>query len=275
MLSGGQGSPEGSNCPDTLNNGASNNGVSNSGTSNNGGSNGGASNNGTSNNGTSNNGTTGGTNTNIAFCNDGEPCACSNGLDDDQDGLTDGFDPECTGPFDDDEESFGTGIPGDNRDPKWQDCFFDGNSGAGDDGCRYHTDCLTGVKPPEDKDCTLSQECLDFCRPRTPNGCDCFGCCEIFDGDTSKFVTISDACSVSDFSQCETCIPSTQCVNTCGRCELCAGKTLADLPDDCNGGGGETPVNSCDGGETVCTQESGCSADSHYCIQGCCVRILG
>ncbi|HYQ14706.1 MAG TPA: hypothetical protein VEQ58_03080, partial [Polyangiaceae bacterium] len=36
--------------------------------------------------------------------------ACSNGIDDDGDGLIDGFDPECTGLADDDEGSFATGI---------------------------------------------------------------------------------------------------------------------------------------------------------------------
>ncbi len=64
------------------------------------------------------------------------PCQCNNGVDDDGDGTVDGFDIECTGAIDDDEGSFATGIPGDNRDPKWQYCFFDGNSGHGDDRCR-------------------------------------------------------------------------------------------------------------------------------------------
>src|SRR5690606_26909529 len=79
----------------------------------------------------------------------GGTCACSNGVDDDGDGKVDGFDEECTGAADDDEGTFATGISGDNVDPKWQDCFFDGNSGAGDDGCRYHTDCLTGDLPED------------------------------------------------------------------------------------------------------------------------------
>lgn len=57
------------------------------------------------------------------------------------------------GANDDDEGSFGTGISGDNRDPKWQDCFFDGNSGAGDDRCRYHTECLTGARDADDPSC--------------------------------------------------------------------------------------------------------------------------
>src|SRR5688572_29043604 len=36
-------------------------------------------------------------------------CACSNGLDDDDDGFADGLDAECTGPYDDDEGTFATG----------------------------------------------------------------------------------------------------------------------------------------------------------------------
>ena len=44
----------------------------------------------------------------------GSGCACSDGKDNDGDGLIDGMDPECTGPLDNDEGSFATGIPGDN-----------------------------------------------------------------------------------------------------------------------------------------------------------------
>src|SRR5688572_6561790 len=40
----------------------------------------------------------------------GGDCVCDNGLDDDEDGLIDGLDPECTGPFDNDEGTFATGI---------------------------------------------------------------------------------------------------------------------------------------------------------------------
>src|SRR5258705_1061852 len=53
---------------------------------------------------------------------------CSDCLDNDGDGLFDGFDPGCTSAADNVEGSFATGIPGDNIDPKTQDCFFDGNS---------------------------------------------------------------------------------------------------------------------------------------------------
>ncbi|MFZ5892387.1 MAG: hypothetical protein ACOY0T_15110 [Myxococcota bacterium] len=163
--------------------------------------------------------------------------ACDNGKDDDGDGFIDGFDGECTGPLDNDEGTFATGIPGDNRDPKWQDCFFDGNSGAGDDDCRYATGCLTGDLPQTDADCKLTDACVKFCAPLTQNGCDCFGCCTVQLGDGSTVdITENAACSlanIDDTKACPRCVKNTQCGNTCGECELCLGKTVADLPASC------------------------------------------
>jgi len=57
-----------------------------------------------------------------AKCNK-KPCACDNGLDDDEDGLVDGLDTECTGSFDNDEASFATGIPVTTK-KKCLDCFL-------------------------------------------------------------------------------------------------------------------------------------------------------
>ena len=78
--------------------------------------------------------------------------ACNDCIDNDGDGQIDGFDTECTGPADNDESSFATGIPGDNRDAVKQDCFFDGNSGAGNDGCDIHV-CLSliHISSPRDQ----------------------------------------------------------------------------------------------------------------------------
>lgn len=223
---------------------------------------------------------------------------CSNGMDDDGDGFVDGFDPECTGALDNDEGTFATGIPGDNRDPKWQDCFFDGNSGAGDDGCRYATGCLTGELEQDDEDCQLTDACVKFCKPLTPNGCDCFGCCTLQDSDgETADVLISASCSIdklADETACPRCEKSAECGNTCGRCELCPGKT--ELPDDCTppptgGSGGQTgsggnpgsggsggsveppPSHTCDNGEQVCSQSIPC-AGSYYCQLGCCLPIV-
>jgi hypothetical protein len=226
----------------------------------------------------------------------GDSCVCSNGLDDDEDGLVDGLDPECIGPTDNDEGSFATGIPGDNRDPKWQDCFFDGNSGAGEDDCRYASECLTGEYDQDHEDCTVTQTCLDYCIDRTPNGCDCFGCCTVGleDGSNVDVLTIS-SCSIDqidDEEACPRCEKSTQCGNECGECELCIGKTAADLPESCalppDGGGGEgggtgtgeggapsipPPNYTCDDGAQVCSVELPCPADQ-YCRLGCCTELF-
>ena len=199
--------------------------------------------------------------------------ACSNGVDDDGDGLIDGADPECTAPNDNDEGSFGTGIPGDNRDPVWQDCFFDGNSGGGDDGCRYRTGCLTGELPPSDDDCTLSDECIMNCQPSTPNGCDCFGCCEIFVEGTPRLVQIGDGCSIDDLDSCATCVQAETCMNECGTCELCPGRTLEDLPPECSPDmDGGMPMYMCEDGVT-CASDANCMA-GQYCSQGCCLDFV-
>jgi len=201
-------------------------------------------------------------------------CACSDGMDNDGDGLIDGMDPECTGPYDDDEGSFATGIPGDNRDPIWQDCFYDGNSGAGDDGCRYHTGCLTGEKESTDPDCAVTDMCLEFCKGRTPNGCDCFGCCEVTKEDgTVVTIQIGEGCSLDNIDDADACPPCTQddeCTNDCGTCELCPGRDPEDLPDECyDDPDGGTPMYECEDGIT-CMTSADCEGDA-YCSLGCCL----
>jgi hypothetical protein len=229
---------------------------------------------------------------------------CSDGKDNDGDGLIDSADPECTGPLDNDEGSFATGIPGDNVDPKWQDCFFDGNSGGGDDGCRYSTDCLTGKLAPTDKNCAVTDACRKFCMPLTPNGCDCFGCCAVSRPDGSvTHVEIASSCTyadVDDPKKCPVCIPSPSCENTCGHCQLCVGKST--LPADCTstggaggapsggsggtsnasggapgsgGAGGTCAAPVCAAGQQSCGVAClpSCPADE-YCLTGCCVPVI-
>jgi hypothetical protein len=221
-------------------------------------------------------------------------CLCNNGIDDDGDGKIDGFDEECTGAIDDDEGSFATGLPGDNRDPKWQDCFFDGNSGAGDDRCRYPTGCLTGELSQDDKACAVTEACRNNCQPRTPNGCDCFGCCSVRLGDGSQVeVALTNSCSmdkIGDADACPPCTKSTTCGNECGECELCPGKTAADLPAHCQSDPpappppatdppasepppvDAPPASSCEG-MTACDADHPCTAMTEFCSLGCCLKV--
>lgn len=235
---------------------------------------------------------------------------CTDGIDNDGDGLADARDPECTGAVDDDEGSYGTGIPGDNVD-QCQDCFFDGDSGQGNDGCAYPSSCFTGVDPGGAADCfncAVSTRCVDYCKPNTPNGCDCFGCCAVnVPGGGTKTVRLSATCSVAtinDPTKCQTCTQSTTCVNKCETCELCLGKTT--LPPSCtptgaggasgaggtagaggapaggtqNAGGASTggtgnscPTPLCSPGVQPCGVS--CLPDcpsTHFCLTGCCVR---
>lgn len=219
---------------------------------------------------------------------------CSNCVDDDGDGQIDGFDIECTGPGDNDEATFATGIPGDNKDRVNQDCFFDGDSGAGNDGCNIHVCCLLGAAtqadcpiganqydptqcPPPIGSGTLSPMCIDTCGKATPPGCDCFGCCTLCDPVKGCFdVNINQAVSpdcttdvLDDPTKCLTCTKSTVCDGgACGgeTCVLCAGQDPTDLPASCMGA-------TCPNGETKCAGDGDCSA-TEFCSNGCCVGVI-
>jgi hypothetical protein len=216
---------------------------------------------------------------------------CSNCIDDDGDGRIDGFDTQCTGPLDNDEATFATGIPGDNKDAVDQDCFFDGNSGSGNDGCSIHVCCLLGAKTVAEcpiganrfdpNQCGMvSQKCIDHCGKLAPPGCDCFGCCKVCDPVSNQcaIVLINPLDSVGctpetlfDPTKCLTCEQHLECGNpTCGEpgsCILCPGQDPADLPPTCNG------MNTCPNGEQSCLMDSNCPEQS-YCTSGCCVAVI-
>ncbi|MBW2735904.1 MAG: hypothetical protein JRH20_26255, partial [Deltaproteobacteria bacterium] len=178
-----------------------------------------------------------------------KPVECFDGIDNDGDGKIDSDDPECTGALDDSEAHFGNAIPGDNVDCK-EDCFFDGDSGSGNDNCFWDITCddldprapkctFNGtLNPLTDPTCVSTPDtCLDFCQPISPNGCDCFGCCEmpVTDPDTlittQEFIKLSDTCNASnltDTDACRRCLQVPACLNPCEHCELCIGKT--ELP---------------------------------------------
>lgn len=245
---------------------------------------------------------------------------CGDCEENDSDGLVDSMDPQCLGPCDNTEgPALEPGIGGDTGDQCKRDCYFDYGNGPGNDDCHWAYSC--DPLAPKDKcdydqsrvggsDCPnpQSKQCLDLCLPVTPNGCDCFGCCTFPElagkgaGGKDRFVWIGRTeapfCtfgSVNDDAACPPCTPEPSCLNTCGRCEICIGKTT--IPSDCipttpDGGvqlhdGGSSPdagTSTTDGGgdSTRCSagiQACGlpgdtlCQADE-YCITGCCVQMV-
>jgi hypothetical protein len=189
----------------------------------------------------------------------GRACACEDGVDNDGDGTVDGLDTACTSALDDDEAGFGMGPL---RPNTCLDCFFDTNEGA-DDGCRYPESCRASGVPSTCGVCDESVECAAACRPRVPNGCDCFGCCAVEQGGTARTVELIDGCTVDgldDPTRCPPCVQATWCRNECTRCEWCPGRT--SLPDDC--------APSCSDGESVCSPDLPCEA-AQVCVLGCCL----
>ncbi len=252
---------------------------------------------------------------------------CGDCLDNDEDGLTDSADPDCLGPCDNTEDSYYGGIPGQNNAPCKMDCYFDQDTGPGNDKCYWNHGCDEISAPPDywpsgdplceyDERTNLpgtgmscaeafedqSDTCEEVCGPLTPNGCDCFGCCEL-PADSDSYVYLGsvddsdigtcDLDNVDDPTKCHPCTPVEACWNDCGRCEICLGKTT--VPDDCNpgsgggggggggaGSGGSAGNGSGGGGDRQCPEgvqacglpgQDACPV-GEYCITGCCQVVV-
>jgi hypothetical protein len=240
----------------------------------------------------------------VAPCQ-GHVYACGDLADNDGDGLIDSQDPDCLGPCDNTENSYYGGIPGQPGPHCWTDCYFDQDSGDGNDHCLWNHKCdphevAPGYYPESENGATCaynpnantpgtnatcdqmynmqSNECLSYCGPLTPNGCDCFGCCELPAG-TGKYVWLGseikgvgtcDAASVGDPTKCQPCLPVQACLNTCDHCEICVGKPT--LPPDCTPDGGDPQ---CPPGIQACglPGQQPCPVNT-YCITGCCQKII-
>jgi hypothetical protein len=233
----------------------------------------------------------------------GHQYQCGNCIDDDMDGLVDSQDPDCLNQCDNTETVFDLGIPGGDSGTCMIDCYYDSDQGPGNDGCTWNYQCDM-LSPGDDGDrnhcgysasatCPATQPttCHDVCGPLTPNGCDCFGCCEITPG-SGMYVYLGSTpspghpqcspASLSDPESCRPCTPVADCLNDCGHCELCFGRDT--LPPDCfptydggtlpDGGplpDGGMPAVRCSGGEQPCglPGDSLCPAGD-FCITGCC-----
>ncbi len=228
----------------------------------------------------------------------GQIYQCGDCSDNDGDGLIDAADPDCTGPCDNTEDSYFGGIPGQNNAPCRQDCYFDQDTGSGNDGCYWSQECdplsLAPSYPPSgDSHCAydpsanipgsgsscsglqVSQapQCLSYCLPLTPNGCDCFGCCEL-PADSGHYVWLGsaqqntgtcDRAHVNDPSACHPCTPVDSCFNACDPCEVCVGRTSPSA--SCSTPGvGRCPDNSIPCGQPG---DAACPGDD-YCVTGCC-----
>jgi hypothetical protein len=175
------------------------------------------------------------------------------------------------------------------------DCYFDQDTGAGNDDCHWSHKCdsleVGPDYPPEGSQCAYNPSanipgyggtctdassgqattCLNYCGPLTPNGCDCFGCCAIpgiaytvWLG--SENPAGSGSCNLGtldDPTKCKPCTQVSACFNTCEHCEVCIGKP--DLPPDCSGD------QECPPDILPCGQpgQAPCSA-GFTCITGCC-----
>jgi hypothetical protein len=218
----------------------------------------------------------------------GQQYQCGNCIDDDGDGLVDALDPDCLGPCDDDELGLSTGLSGNQSAACRLDCYFDGDNGVGNDKCEWSAACdplsVAPDYPPSGQakckygasmgvDCAGRESaqaptCLDVCLPLVPNGCDCFGCCELPGGSGNyHFLGMgrgAEGCqrdTINDPLACPPCTPVPSCLNDCTKCETCVDK----LPDpSCNAGSG------CPAGEPACGPDTPCQV-GNYCVTGCCV----
>lgn len=191
----------------------------------------------------------------------GKLLKCGDCIDNDGDGKIDSQDPECLGPCDNTEgPTLEPGIGGTTASTCKVDCYFDYGVGGGGDSCAWNSSC-DPLEPKSVFGCdydpsllgtdkcplTQPQSCVDACMPITPNGCDCFGCCTFpalaglgpNQTDAYVFIGAMDAqknptctlADITDTTKCPRCTPVTSCLNTCGKCELCVGKST--VPPEC------------------------------------------
>lgn len=219
---------------------------------------------------------------------------CGDCIDNDGDCAVDAADSECLGACDNSEDGLHWAIPGGSSAPCTADCHFDGDTGAGNDDCRWTHKCdpleVEPDYPPEGIACAYDPEatvpgsgatcldaatvqsaaCFDFCAPLVPNGCDCFGCCAVPGAPTPIWLGSAGdlgtgTCTLASLGDPALCRPCTQvsaCLNPCAECELCVGKTT--LEPGCT-------EQACAPGLSRC----GLPAQPYcgtglYCVSGCC-----
>src|SRR5262249_30843808 len=79
----------------------------------------------------------------------GKVYQCGDCLDNDGDCRIDDSDTQCLGPCDNTEDSLYGGIPGQNNSPCKSDCYFDQDTGSGNDDCYWSHKCDPLEVPPD------------------------------------------------------------------------------------------------------------------------------
>lgn len=239
---------------------------------------------------------------------DGHLLECGDCIDNDGDGTTDWRDRECLGPCDNTEgPGLFSDVGGAVGNSCGVDCYFDFGNGPGNDDCHWDHRC-DSLAPEADicpfdetmvggRECPGEQSgtCGDYCRPFTPNGCDCFGCCTFPElagrgpGGAEGYVWIGaldrdnvSTCTFDDLgnaANCPACTPVGNCLNDCGPCEVCIGRPMPPpecypppvAPDAGPYDAGPPPGYQCEDGIQPCglPGQSDCPA-TFYCISGCC-----
>jgi hypothetical protein len=209
-------------------------------------------------------------------------------------------DPDCTGPCDNNEGGLYPNLPSQSP-PCKVDCFFGTESNHDcywDHACDQNETAANNYAPesnvgpmcaynpakivnPPGKTCaqllaTQSTACTNYCKPITPNGCDCFGCCELPAG-TGHFVWLGstnpqgahctlDPTALDDPMICQPCTVVPACYNPCGPCKVCIGKPTLE-PGFANG-------QTCDAGAQPCGQvgQAACQV-GQFCKTGCCYPL--
>jgi hypothetical protein len=113
--------------------------------------------------------------------------------------------------------------------------------------------------------------CIQFCSELAPNGCDCFGCCDVKtqNGTVQVYLGGNPECSLNNLAACNSCTKQPGCSNGCDpqKCELCFGEDK--LPDGCMEAG-------CDNKLPCMVDQNGNSdcLDGTFCSTGCCQPII-
>ena len=243
--------------------------------------------------------------------------------------MIDSLDPDCLGACQNNEARVLRSDPSQNNAPCKADCYWDQDTGSGNDSCYWNHQCdpfeqspapaatspeigctydpnthVGGAPVPAgQKDCAylLANQpklCTDFCKPLTPNGCDCFGCCEnpndkghyVYAGSVNAAgqpTCTADQATLMDSTKCKACTPVPGCQNTCEHCEICFGG--APLPADCFGDMAGSPPSTdmagappppppqtCPAGQAACGLPGQAPCDpGFYCVTGCCQQAIG